>query len=353
MTSIPNLSSHAGRYFFYSFPSSLFSDSDGSVNDLTFYITSSPDASSWMSFDPVTRTLSGTPLFTDAGVYTIQVIAEDLDPASANGTTSFTITFDTGLDVANMNSIVKYEFSYTVPPGGFGAAEGVMDHGNAYLTPDEFGITYHNYARKVTAKLYQNSKVGNYTITIEAIASDDTVLTTIDVPIQYHKNLSPIIARPFPPAPGCILAFDHYTYMIPKSHILEPENEVLYFSISLNSTEAKEYWVYLEEDADYIIVKGVPTNHQIGNYTATLKIGTEHTDISSAEYRFSVCINPQPTHTGKAQVNIPNASIGTPWEFIYNKSAITEPAIADPFVEAIPSPAKDWVSCTQNSTHIK
>jgi len=79
---INNQSAVAGQLFSYIIPNNIFFDDDSKVS-LTFsatLITGDP-LPSWISFDPGTRTISGTPL--EPGELTIKVVAADSENATA------------------------------------------------------------------------------------------------------------------------------------------------------------------------------------------------------------------------------------------------------------------------------
>ncbi|MBK7299009.1 MAG: cadherin-like domain-containing protein [Moraxellaceae bacterium] len=63
--------------FSYTVPASIFTDIDGDVLTYTASLADNSSLPSWLSFDAVTRTFSGTPSLTDAGVLSIKVIAND------------------------------------------------------------------------------------------------------------------------------------------------------------------------------------------------------------------------------------------------------------------------------------
>ena len=68
------------RDFTYTFPADTFTDADAG-DMLTYEATSLPG---WLSFDPATRTFSGTPGSGDVGTLTVDVTASD-GAASVSG----------------------------------------------------------------------------------------------------------------------------------------------------------------------------------------------------------------------------------------------------------------------------
>jgi len=88
---IPDQSTTVDQAFAFQFAENTFFDSD--VDDaLTYTAVEQGEESlpNWLSFDPLTRTFSGTPLTEDAGILTIEVTATD--NAAASVTDLFEIT---------------------------------------------------------------------------------------------------------------------------------------------------------------------------------------------------------------------------------------------------------------------
>ncbi len=77
----------AGRPFSYTIPAGAFFDQEN--DPLTFWARPDLDGASWLSFDPVTRTLSGTP--TVAGQYGVHVYATDHFPSRLTLEYKFTV----------------------------------------------------------------------------------------------------------------------------------------------------------------------------------------------------------------------------------------------------------------------
>jgi len=87
---ISNQTDTVGHLYSYTIPNSTFIDDDGN-NTLTFSakLSNGKPFPSWLSFNPETKTFSGTPDTT--GIFTIKVIATDTANASASTTFKLTI----------------------------------------------------------------------------------------------------------------------------------------------------------------------------------------------------------------------------------------------------------------------
>lgn len=97
---IPAQTDTVGMLYSYTFPDSTFTDDDGN-NTLTYSATLSGGGSlpSWLSFNPATRTFSGTP--SASGLFSIKVTATDTANASASCTFNLNIVEHTGLRETN------------------------------------------------------------------------------------------------------------------------------------------------------------------------------------------------------------------------------------------------------------
>ena len=90
-TAIPNQLATTGTLFSYQFPDTTFADAD-TGDTLTYTATKSDDTTlpTWLTFSASTRTFSGTPAASDAGILAVKVTATD----SGTGNLSVSDTFD-------------------------------------------------------------------------------------------------------------------------------------------------------------------------------------------------------------------------------------------------------------------
>jgi hypothetical protein len=93
VTQTPNQNAVVGSAFSLTLPAGTFNDPDGDA--LTYSATSSNGAAlpSWLTFNPATRTLNGTPTSANVGTVGIQVSATD--PASLFASETFNIAVTT------------------------------------------------------------------------------------------------------------------------------------------------------------------------------------------------------------------------------------------------------------------
>jgi len=111
---IPNQTDTVGNLFNFTVPDSTFIDDDGN-STLTYSATLSNGSPlpSWLSFNPVTRTFSGTP--TALGSIGLKVIATDTANASATCTFTLNIVDHTSIHQQNEQIINQYKLFQNYP----------------------------------------------------------------------------------------------------------------------------------------------------------------------------------------------------------------------------------------------
>ncbi|MFM7265257.1 MAG: putative Ig domain-containing protein, partial [Cyanobium sp.] len=105
-TPIPDQTINTGAPWFYTLPESSFSDPD--LTDLLTYSASLADGSplpAWLSFDPATRSFSGTPVDADATNLSLKVVATDPADASTSDTFALTIVDTTPPQIISMTVV--------------------------------------------------------------------------------------------------------------------------------------------------------------------------------------------------------------------------------------------------------
>ncbi len=89
---IPNQSAFTGSTLTYQFPSSTFTDPESGTLNYSATMSDGTSLPSWLSFNPATRTFTGTPSTTDIGTLVVMVTTTDNGTPSLSASTSFTIT---------------------------------------------------------------------------------------------------------------------------------------------------------------------------------------------------------------------------------------------------------------------
>ena len=111
--------------FTYVIPADAFTDADGDPLTYTAALSGDGMLPSWLTFDPDTRTFTGTPAPGDSGPVFVTVTASD---GTATVSDEFTLTPNTPPEVANpladQEVMVDVPFTYVVPADAFTDADG-------------------------------------------------------------------------------------------------------------------------------------------------------------------------------------------------------------------------------------
>ncbi len=89
-SAIPDQNASEGVAFSYAFPANTFADANNDALTYSATLTASTSLPAWLSFNPATRTFSGTPTNAAVGTHSIEVRAAD--PSNASVTDTFLIT---------------------------------------------------------------------------------------------------------------------------------------------------------------------------------------------------------------------------------------------------------------------
>jgi Ca2+-binding RTX toxin-like protein len=111
---------HVGQAFTLALPEGTMADSDtGDVLSYTASLSGSAYLPDWISFDPVSRTLSGTPVSSAMGSVAIQVTATDLAGASASKLLTIQVAGLRSAPIAAQAAIEDQAWTFQVPGSAF------------------------------------------------------------------------------------------------------------------------------------------------------------------------------------------------------------------------------------------
>jgi hypothetical protein len=159
---IPNQTDTVGVLYNYTIPDSIFFDDDGN-NTLTDSATLSNGNAlpTWLSFNPVTRTFSGTP--TEIGLLSIKVTATDTANAKATCTFTLNIVEHTSIHPINENVINKYKLFQNYPnPFNPSTVIGYSILNNSYVNIKLYNIL----GKEITTLVDSFQKRGMYDVSL-------------------------------------------------------------------------------------------------------------------------------------------------------------------------------------------
>jgi hypothetical protein len=197
---IVDQSTIVGNFFSFTFPANTFTDADGDV--LTYSATLDGGAAlpGWLTFDPVSRTFSGTPGPGDTGVYNIRVTATDGKGGSAADVFALTVTSNPPPVVANaipdQNAAVGVPYTFTFAVNTFTDPNGdplTYSATKSDGTPLPAWLSFNAGTRTFTGTPAAGD-IGATTIRVTAndgqgnTVSDDFVLTVSNSELPFNEN---------------------------------------------------------------------------------------------------------------------------------------------------------------------
>lgn len=120
---------YSRRPWNFTIPADTFEDADGDALGLSVRLANGQPLPAWLSFDPATRTLSGTPSHADVGILDLTVTADDGHGGSVD--TLLIVIIERGNyppivvnPLPDLSTVVTQPFSFTVPAITFGDPDG-------------------------------------------------------------------------------------------------------------------------------------------------------------------------------------------------------------------------------------
>ncbi|MFT3891575.1 MAG: putative Ig domain-containing protein [Anaerolineales bacterium] len=248
---IPDQNATEDMVFNFQFAANTFSDPDVSDN-ISYSAQRSGGGAlpAWLSFDPVTRTFSGTPANGDVGMLSIDVIADD-----GNGGT---VTDAFNITVTNVNNPPTIANPIPDQNATEDAAFNFQFAANTFSDPDVGEtLTYSvqlaggsplpawlsfNAATRTFSGTPLNSDVG--IVSIDVIANDGngrTVTEAFDIVIA-NTNDAPVITNPIPDQNAT--ANQAFNYQFPVNTFSDPDvGDTLTYSAQLTGSGAIPAWL--------------------------------------------------------------------------------------------------------------
>ena len=278
-----------GEAFNFQIPTNTFTDIDaGDVLTYSATLENGNPLPSWLTFNPTTRTFSGTPTNDNVGSLNVKAIATDK--------TGLTVSDVFVVSVANLNDapvlsnaiadqITKQgdSFNFQIPSNTFTDIDAgdvltysaTLENGNALPSWLTFNPTTRTFSGTPT-----NDNVGS--LNVKAIATDKTGLTVSDVFTVTVANLNdaPIVSNAI--ADQATKQGDAFNFQIPVNTFTDIDaGDVLTYSATLENGNALPSW--LSFNATTRTFSGTPTNDNVGSLNvkaiATDKAGLTVSDV--------------------------------------------------------------------------
>ena len=283
-------------------PADVFADID--VGDS--FGTSLGGVPAWLTYDPATGLLSGTPGNGDVGSYTLTLVADD---GEATAQESFSITVVNVNDAPTVqneigNFVIDEDsaFSMTIPAGVFADvdADDVLD---VSLNGVPAWLTY-DPATGVLSGTPGNAEVGSYTLTLVANDGEATAEESFSITVM-NVNDAPTVQNEIG---NFVIDEDSaFSMTIPAGVFADVDADDV-VDVSLNGVPA-----WLTYDPATGVLSGTPGNADVGSYTLTL-VGDD--GEATAEESFSITVvNTNDAPTRAAEMADQVAGEGSPFNF--------------------------------------
>lgn len=285
-------------------PAGTFADVD--LGDTLTYNATLPGGAAlptWLSFNPVTRTLSGTPLNNDVGTLNVAVTATDLGGLSATDTVALTIqNVNDAPTVANpladQTTQEDTPFSFVVPTNTFADQDAIHGDTLTYSASLAGGgslptwLTFTPTTRTFSGTPL-NGDVGSLGLTVTATDSGNLSASTGVTLTVQNVNDAPMVATPL--ADQTVQEGSPLNIIVPENTFADEDvGAVLTYSASLADGTALPTW--LSFDATTRTFTGTPDDAQIGSLD--LRVTATDSGNLSASDEFSLIvtnINEAPT----------------------------------------------------------
>ncbi|RUR94083.1 membrane protein [Pectobacterium versatile] len=252
-------------------PAGTFTDPDGDTLTLSATLADGTALPAWLSFNPATGTLSGTPANGDVGSLTIKVTATDGSNASVSTTFGLTVTNVNDAPVVATpipaQSVAQDgSLSFTVPAGTFTDPDvgdtltlsATLADGTALPAWLSF-----NPATGTFSGTPANGDVGSLTIKVTATdGSSASVSTTFGLTVT-NVNDAPVVATPIPAQ--SVAQDGSLSFTVPAGTFTDPDGDTLTLSATLADGTALPAWLSFNPATGTF--SGTPANGDVGSLT--------------------------------------------------------------------------------------
>lgn len=285
-------------------PGDTFNDTD--LGDTLTYGASLANGNAlpgWLSFNPLTRTFSGTPDDIDVGLIDLTVTSTDSTQLGASDTFQLKIVNvneapTVVAPLGNQQAAEDSPFSFTVPVSTFTDEDFI--HGDqltysASMADDTAlpsWLTFNSDTRTFTGTPL-NTNIGDFALKVAATDTGNlTAFSTFMLTVQ-NVNDPPELAVPLPDQ--TTLEDNLYQFQVPLNTFTDPEpNDVLSYSATLENGSALPSW--LAFDAQLHTFSGTPTNADVDSVNVTVTATDLSTLRASDTYVLTVLnVNDAPT----------------------------------------------------------
>jgi Ca2+-binding RTX toxin-like protein len=291
--------------FSFVVPATTFADVD--VGDTLSYTATLEDGSalpSWLSFDAVTRTFSGTPLNADVGVVSVRVTATDLANTTASDVFSLTVTNTNDLPtvanpVADQSTAEDAIFSFVVPTTTFEDVD--LGDTLSYSATLADGTALPSWlsfdaATRTFSGTPLNADVGNIDVKVTATDSASTSASDVFILTVTNSNDAPTLTGV---QPSLAAGTEDTAYTVSAANLLAGFTDVDADTLSISNLSASNGSIVDNGDGTYTIT---PSTNYNGSVTLSYNVIDGQGGSVAANQSYSLAATPDAT-TGSVTIS--------------------------------------------------
>ncbi|MCT7967673.1 DUF4347 domain-containing protein [Laspinema sp. D1] len=331
----------ATQPFSFQFPATTFTDADGDTLTYSATLDNDNPLPSWLSFNPTTRTFSGTPTASHFGSFNIKVTASD-------GTATVSDIFALAVSdvpntapvvneaIADVTANVSAPFNFVIPGNTFSDTDGnpltysaTLEDGSPLPSWLSFDATTYTFTGTPTVNNLGNISI-KITVSDGSFSVSDTFILTVsetatppEEPPAETPNAVPVVEKALS-SPNAIV-FQPFSFTIPGDAFSDADGDTLTYTATLANGGPLPEWLQFEPSTGTF--SGLPTQDAIGNLTIKL---TASDGTATVETELTVNVLSEP-----AIISGPWGPIGPPTFAAYLRKNPNSQAVALPDLTAI------------------
>ncbi|NGZ05238.1 MAG: tandem-95 repeat protein, partial [Magnetococcales bacterium] len=283
-----------GQRFHVTLPADLFQDADsGDALTLTATTMSGQPLPTWLRFDPVSRTFTGTPANADVGNLRVKVVATDGQQATAAG--SFAITVANVNDAPVVSAPLGQQYAYQGQPFRFQVPNNLFtdsDVGDVLTLsatlPNGAGWLRFDPASRSFSGVVPtlSNALGSFAVGLRATdGSGASVATTFTLNVT-QSNTAPVLLNPLPTVVNA-REDQSFRYQIPANTFFDADaSDTLQWSITSLDGSPLPSWLTVNPTTG--VLSGTPRNAHVGSWN--IKVTASDGRGGSAADFFSLAV---------------------------------------------------------------
>ncbi|MCT7960571.1 DUF4347 domain-containing protein [Laspinema sp. D1] len=331
----------ATQPFSFQFPATTFTDADGDTLTYSATLDNDNPLPSWLSFNPTTRTFSGTPTVNHIGSLNIKVTASD-GMATVRDIFALVVSDVSNTApvvneaIADVTANVSAPFNFVIPGNTFSDTDGnpltysaTLEDGSPLPSWLSFDATTYTFTGTPTVNNLGNIPIkitvsdGSFSVSDTFILTVSETATPSEEPSAEMPNAVPVVEKALS-SPNAIV-FQPFSFTIPGDAFSDADGDTLTYTATLANGGPLPEWLQFEPSTGTF--SGLPTQDAIGNLTIKL---TASDGTATVETELTVNVLSEP-----AIISGPWGPIGPPTFAAYLRKNPNSQAVALPDLTAI------------------